>query len=87
MDARRLRTECIYEGRGPLGSLLADVSELAGILDASQAHRRKLRWWSLYCLIAGVAGFIASIAAQSVVVLLLGIVLSLPALGYSFIRS
>jgi hypothetical protein len=72
IDARRLRTEYIYEGRGPLGSLLADAGEIDGIIEVGRARRRKLRWWSLYCLIAFVVGLIVGLVAHSVGVLLLG---------------
>ena len=71
IDAQRLRREGIYQAKGQLGTLFTDVEQIGRLILAIQAHRRKLRWFSLYCLIGGVVGFIASVAAGSAIVLLL----------------
>lgn len=90
LDVQRLRTQYIYEGRGPFGSLLAEVEEIGRVLDASRAHRRKLRWWSLYCLIASVVVFIASIVVDSPIVLQLAMIAFIACIAlfiYSFMYA
>jgi hypothetical protein len=90
INAQRLRSQCLYEGQGPLGSLLVDVDEIGRVVAACQADRRKLRWWSLYCLIGSVVVFIASFVVDSQIVLLLAIIAFLACFGlfiYSFVYA
>lgn len=90
VDEQQLRTRCIYEAQGPLGALLADVQDIGRVLDRCHGHRRKLRWMSLFCLIAAVVCMVGGIAAASSLLVLVAILAFAACIGsfiYSFIYS
>jgi hypothetical protein len=60
IDTAKLRKDGQYETRAPIQSLLADMDEIGGLMQATEAMRHKLR---RYAGLAMIVGLVSAIAA------------------------
>lgn len=77
IDVQKLRKQCVYETTAPLASVLQDMEQIGGILQATATQRRSLVRAGVIVLIAGIMGIIAGAVISSGLVIALAVLLSI----------